>query len=230
LQNYLSSFYKTSKNLENYFNSVSSKSGSTAEKILLSLKIKGAQSAKTLAKELNITNEGARLQLLKLAEQGLIKSSSSSGNVGRPVVLYSLTEKGLSHFPDAHQDLTVQLLESIKGLLGNNALESILSEREKKLGKRYAAEINPASSLEKKLSDLAKIKTEEGYMAEWRKKKDGYFFIENHCPICRAAKHSRSLCGGEMNSFKKALGRNIKVERVENIVEGSERCIYKITV
>ena len=50
----------------------------TADKILLALKMQGEVSLATLASELGITKEGVRLHLLKLAEKELVKTDSKS--------------------------------------------------------------------------------------------------------------------------------------------------------
>src|SRR5213079_233905 len=96
--------------------------------------------------------------------------------------------KGLAYFPDAHTDLTVQLLEPIEDIFGQEAMAAVLAKREKAIDDKYSKEISHEQTLEEKLTRLARIKTQEGYMAEWRKDEDGYLFIENHCPICMAAK------------------------------------------
>ena len=52
----------------------------------------------------------------------------------------------------------------------------------------YGKRIRPKDSLEKKLQELAKVRIEEGDMAEIRSEgKGSYLLIENHCPICAAA-------------------------------------------
>jgi hypothetical protein len=44
------------------------------------------------------------------------------------------------------------------------------------------------------VAELARIREEEGYMAEWNPEQDGsLFLIENHCPICAAADELRAL-------------------------------------
>lgn len=212
--------------MENHFNRAYKTLSQTSERFLYIMKMNGPQSATALAKEADITVEGARLQLVKLTEDGFVISQSVSTGVGRPTMQYSLTSKGFAYFPDAHTDLTVQLLQTIQGVLGPQAVTSVLNEREKALDNKYAAEIKPDLPLEEKLASLAKVKTQEGYMAEWRKENDDYLFIENHCPICMAARQCAGLCEAELNSLKKALGNDTNIERTEHIIDGSRRCVY----
>ena len=58
--------------------------------------------------------------------------------------------------------------------------------------------------------------------------KDGFLFIENHCPICAAATACQGFCSTELDLFRTVLGRNVIVERIEHILSGERRCAYRI--
>lgn len=192
--------------------------------------MRGETSTATLATELGITKEGSRLHLLKLVEEGLVNANSKSEGVGRPVIYYSLSKTGLAKFPDTHANITVELLRSIKALLGDNAMDLLISEREKQVYKRYEKEIKTATqTLEERLDKLSQIRSEEGYMAEWKKENDDYFFIENHCPICAAATECQGFCRAELANFRQLLGAEFEIERLQHIVSGGNRCVYRIS-
>lgn len=200
-----------------------------ADRILMFLKMRGEATSLLISKELSITKEGARKHLLNLAEEGLITSVSKSEGVGRPSTYYTLTEKGLSQFPDSHTDVTVQILRSVKNLLGDNALDLLINDREKTTYQRYEKALLNAESLEQRLDVLVKVRSEEGYMAEWTKEDDAYFLIENHCPICAAAAECQGFCRAELSNFQNLIGQAYRVERVNHILSGGQRCVYKIT-
>ncbi|MBT28561.1 MAG: MarR family transcriptional regulator [Thalassobius sp.] len=205
------------------------KINSAQKQILMVLKMKGAQPASVLAKELDMTNEGARLHLVKLADDGLVISENLSKGVGRPKVLFSLSDEGNKQFPDTHADLTIQLLNSVKELLGEAALDKLIEAREIKTTNNYLQQVEKSDDLESKLDTLVKLRSDEGYMAEWEKDQNDYFFIENHCPICAAATSCQGFCRAELNTFSKVLGDKVEIERVEHIVKGTRRCTYKVT-
>ncbi|MBT2623553.1 MULTISPECIES: helix-turn-helix transcriptional regulator [Chryseobacterium] len=199
------------------------------DRILMFLKMRGEATSLLISKELSITKEGARKHLLNLAQEGLIKSVAKSEGVGRPSTYYVLTEKGLAQFPDTHADVTVQLLRSVKNLLGENALDLLINDREKNTYQRYEKALIKASSLEQRLDILAKIRNDEGYMAEWKKEGHDYFLIENHCPICAAASECQGFCRAELSNFQNLIGSQYKVERIKHILSGAQRCVYKIS-
>ena len=94
----------------------------------------------------------------------------------------------------------------------------------------YTDELEGAPTLAKRVAALARLRTREGYMAEWKKHADGSFtLIENHCPICAAAEICQGLCAGELRLFADVLGSDVQVERTEHILAGARRCAYRIT-
>ncbi|MBW8687840.1 helix-turn-helix transcriptional regulator [Chitinophaga rhizophila] len=201
----------------------------TADKFLQLLKTKGPQSAATLAAALGITGEGARLQLLKLADDGLVVSATSARGVGRPVQIWDLTPLGHAHFPDTHVELTLQLIETIRQELGEAALEKVVAAREYQQQDKYMKAMTGITGLAERLAKFASIRSSEGYLAEWKAEEDGFVFIENHCPICCAATQCANICESELNTFRALMGEDVNVSRVDHIIAGNRRCVYKIT-
>lgn len=217
---------KASYSLENSLTS----SQSATDRIIMVLKTQGAQTAGNLAKILGITGEGARLHLLKLAEEGLVQATSESKGVGRPTLNWSLTAVGNARFPNAHGDLSVQLLNTIKAELGEQVLEQIVDKRGEEILQRYAEELKNCYTLEEKIACFAAIRQREGYIADWGKDDLGFLLVENHCPICAAATATPAICRSELKILKQLLGDQVHVQRVEHILEGARRCAYRITV
>ncbi|MAE87871.1 MAG: MarR family transcriptional regulator [Flammeovirgaceae bacterium] len=191
--------------------------------------MQGEVTASSVAEELGMTKEGARQHLLKLEKQELIRGKAKSEGVGRPVTYYKLSEKGLAEFPDSHAQVTVDLLQSVKNLLGENALNLLISDREKQTYHRYEQALSDDKTLEARLEKLTELRTNEGYMADWKKEDNAYYLIENHCPICAAAKECQGFCRAELKNFKQLIGEEYQVERVKHILAEDSRCVYKIT-
>ncbi len=203
---------------------------SSSEQILILLKKRGTLDAAEIASELSMTKEGARQHLLKLSEEGLLEKNCVSTGVGRPCTCYSLSKSAIAKFPDAHATVTVQMIDSIKKLLGENALHLLINDCEQTSLNEYQKELSFAGCLEERLKAIVKIRTEEGYMAEWLKEGDDYYFIENHCPILSAAKNCSQFCQAELNNFSSLFGNQAQVKRVEHIISGDKRCVYKISL
>lgn len=190
--------------------------------------MRGEATLALLASELHITKEGARQHLNNLIESGLVTSSQRSEGVGRPTTYYSLTEKGFSRFPDTHAQVTVDLLNAVKTLLGDQALDLLISDREQQTYTRYDQALSSSNSIESRLEKLRELRTEEGYMAEWKKEDETYYFIENHCPICAAATACQGFCRAELQNFIKLLGPKYEIKRTQHILAKDRRCVYEI--
>lgn len=193
------------------------------------LKMHGALSSSALGKRLGITGEAVRQQLVRLAGQGLVAATSEARGVGRPQQLWDLTDAAQARFPDTHADLTARLLDIIRTHMGEAALDTIINVREAETRARYQSELAGKQELREKVAALAALRSEEGYMADWREAKDGSFVLsENHCPICAAAAACAGFCRAELEVFRTALGPSVSIERAEHILSGGRRCTYLI--
>jgi len=211
-----------------YFVKIFATMEKTPEKILKHLKMKGPQTVSAMAKNFDMTNEGMRLHVLKLEESGLVTSESQTKGVGRPILLYRVSEEGNKRFSDNHAPLAVQLMESVQELLGTEFLDLMLETKRKNDFERYQKALAEALDEEEKLSIFTEMRSSEGYMAELERDKDGWVFIENHCPICTAASYCDGFCKLEIENIRTLLGEKLNVEREDHVVRGDRRCTYRI--
>jgi predicted ArsR family transcriptional regulator len=200
------------------------------ERLLILLKTRGPQTAAALGATLDITGEAARQHLVKLAAEALVAATPEPHGVGRPTQVWALTDKGHGRFPDAHAELTVQLLRAIRSELGEKALDRLIAARAAESLTSYTEALKGAADLEERVRRLAEARTGEGYMAECQRVEDGFLLVENHCPICAAATACQGFCHAERDVFQQALGEDVSVERTEHIVGGDRRCAYRVAL
>ena len=198
------------------------------DRLLFLLKTRGPGTTEALSRTLGITVEGARQQLLRLQAEGLINATPEIRGRGRPRQLWTLTSAANRRFPDAHPELTAQLIQTIQNTLGERALERVITARGEELVRNYSFALKDTPGLPERMERLVSLRNAEGYMAECRKENGGYLLIENHCPICAATGVCLKLCRSELELFSRVLGPTVKVEREEHIVNGSRRCVYRI--
>jgi len=201
-----------------------------AERLLLLLKTRGPQSARELAKHLGVSGEAVRQQLARLAADGLVETTPTrSGGVGRPTQVWALTAGGNARFPDAHAELTAELIALIRAEFGEDALDRLIDSRSARLKAGYVEALAGTSQLAERVARLAQERTREGYMAEFHADDSGFVLVENHCPICAAASACQGFCRTELETFRAVLGDDATVERLEHIVQGHRRCTYRIS-
>ena len=207
---------------------------STAERILFFLKSQGSASTNRLAQLLDTSAEAARQQVQKLVAAGLIegRQEASSGvgrpRLGRPRQNWVLSDAGYRRFPDTHAQLTAQLLGSVRQLFGEQGLDRLIAQREAEARALYQQSCT-APALPERLEQLAAIRSAEGYMA--RVETDGrqWLLIEDHCPICVAARSCQGFCRSELQLFQDIVGPGAQVVREQHLLAGATRCAYRIT-
>jgi predicted ArsR family transcriptional regulator len=201
-----------------------------ADRFLVLLKTRGPQTAGDLAKVAKVTGEAARQQLVRLAAEGLVAATAEPRGVGRPAQVWALTEAGNARFPNAHAELTAQLIGTIRTQLGEAVLDRLIEARAAESKAAYKAELRGVSDLGQRVARLAEARTREGYMAQSQPDGEGYLLVENHCPICVAATACQGFCRAELDTFRAVLGPDVNVERTEHIVQGDRRCAYRVSL
>ncbi|USX18673.1 transcriptional regulator [Oxalobacteraceae bacterium OTU3REALA1] len=201
----------------------------TAEQTLFLIKTRGPQTAQQLAALLDLTSMGARRQLEAWQEKGMLTYEEVADKRGRPSRRWLLTEAGHARFPDRHADLTVQLIDQVRGLFGDAGLDKLIAAREAVSEQQYRQHLQNANALPERVAALVQARSSEGYMAEVETRDDGsMLLVENHCPICAAARQCQQFCRSELDLFQRVLGPDCSVGRVEHMLNGARRCVYVI--
>jgi len=202
---------------------------SSQDKILYQIKRLGPQSVKSLAEILDVTTMGIRQHLGQLESADLIESLPEEPQPrGRPLKPWKLTKKGHDRFPDAHAQITVDLILSVRELLGESALDKIIEKRTADTFEQYSSCLDKQNTLSGKVSALASLRSDEGYMAEVIEDDAGYLLIEHHCPICIAAKTCQGFCRSELEVFQRLFKKIATVTREEHLLDTARRCSYRI--
>lgn len=201
----------------------------TSERIIQLLKTQGPLTAKVLASELSLTTMGVRQHMQGLEDDGDVIFEDKKAARGRPTRYWSLTSQSNSHFSDRHEELSIQLIDSVVTVFGDTGLDKLISHREAASLALYQASLNDKTSLEAKLNTLAELRSREGYMATIVEDGSVFWLMENHCPICAAASKCLNFCRSELNLFQTILCKEATVSREEHIIEGARRCAYKVT-
>jgi predicted ArsR family transcriptional regulator len=202
---------------------------STRRRIVKLLKTEGPMDSAHLASQLNVTAMAVRQHLYALQREKLVDVETRPRPIGRPAKYWRLTLAANQLFPDAYAELSVSLIDSVSEAFGPDGMERLLDARLAKQRAAYQARIDRNRPLKKRLEQLARIRTEEGYMAELMPAgRQAFLLVENHCPICAAATACRGFCAIELDLFRSVLGPDVSVERAEHIVGGDRRCAYRI--
>jgi predicted ArsR family transcriptional regulator len=186
-------------------------------------------SAGELATEFGLTDTAVRQHLESLQTMGLVrKLDGSAAGRGRPAARWQLTSAAWEAFADRHADLSVDIIESIRSSLGEDALDAVIAARADRQTQTYRRAVG-SGSVAVKVRRLAEVRSAEGYDAEVRVDGADLVLVEHHCPICTAATTCQGLCRSELEVFRTTLGDRVRVEREQHLLSGDQRCAYRIT-
>jgi len=193
------------------------------------LKTEGPLTSGQLADRLGLTAMAVRQHLYALQSEKFVTVEERPVPIGRPAKHWQLTAEADRFFPDAYSELSVALIGALGDAFGAEGLKRVLEIRCARQQAAYAERIRSSASLKEKLQQLARVRTEEGYMAEVKSGENkSFLFIENHCPICVAATQCQGFCAAELDLFRKVLGPDVEIEREEHILSGARRCAYRV--
>lgn len=200
----------------------------TTDKIIQLLKLHGPLTAKTLAEELTLTTMGVRQHLQALEDAGDVDIEDRVEGRGRPTRYWGLTEQSRTHFADRHSELSLQLIDSVKMIFGDQGLDKLIEHREQTALQQYRSAMHGMTDIASRLTKLVELRTLEGYMATQEQADGVFWLLENHCPICSAATKCQNFCRSELQQFQQLFADIATVSREEHIIDGARRCAYRI--
>jgi predicted ArsR family transcriptional regulator len=195
--------------------------------ILYYLKVMQQAGLLDLSKAMKISRMAIHKHLSDLQNRGLVESIEVRMGVGRPKMLYSLTSTGKTVFPKTYGDIATIALNFIEQKMGKNAVELVLRERQRGLFDKYYSLLKQLD-FDNKVKELAKIRDEEGYIAESKKNKknNSHTLLEYNCPIIMIAEKHWEACYVETELFEKVL--DAKIETTHRAAKGDSVCKFVI--
>lgn len=198
-------------------------------RIVERLKRATSLTAPELAAEFGLTDTAIRQHLEALESVHLVERVvGHSPGRGRPPTHWRLTDTAGHLFADRHADLSVDLIDTIRTALGDDALDTVVQARAERQLAEYRRALEPAADIRSRVHRLAELRSAEGYLAEVVDTDDHLELVEHHCPIRGAAQACEQLCAAELDLFSKVLGPAVSVAREQHLLHGGQRCAYRI--
>lgn len=180
-----------------------------------------------LAERMKISRMAVHKHLTVLQNRGLVESIEMRNGVGRPKMIYELTSRGKTYFPKSNSAVATAALDFIEKSMGSKGVVKFFRDRQSELFDRYQDRLKNLE-FDGKVKELAKIRDEEGYMAESKqlRKGDTHIMLEYNCPILQIAEKHWEACSAETELFEKLLGAN--VETTHRAANGDQVCRFMI--
>ena len=197
--------------------------------ILTVLKRQGGMSVKEMAAHFQMSYMGIKDHCLALEKDGYLDTWRRPKPVGRPEMLYRLTDRARELFPGAYNPLTAEVLEAVQSTYGPAAPTKILFGIFGQRTEAYRAKIK-FSELEARAESLTRLRDAEGYMSELKRGENGSSqalrVVEYHSPIEDLLRRYPILARLEREMFERVL--NCPVRREEECSPGVYRCTFYI--
>jgi predicted ArsR family transcriptional regulator len=195
--------------LSTYLENVPEGFSEPKKKLLYYLKIMQQAGLEELANVMKVSRMAVHKHLDLLQQRGLVEGIETRGHVGRPRMVYQLTSQSKSVFPKSYGAIATHALDFIERNMGKEGVKKVLYERQVELFDQYYKRLK-GLDFNKQVKELARIRDEEGYIAESRSKSDGkHVLLEYNCPIIHIAEKHWEACSTETELFEKLLGANI---------------------
>jgi predicted ArsR family transcriptional regulator len=214
----------TPTNLENIADGFSE----PKKKLLYYLKIMQQAGLEELANVMKVSRMAVHKHLALLQNRGLVEGVETRGGVGRPRMVYQLTSQSKTVFPKSYSAIATHALDFIERNMGKEAVKKVLRERQSELFDNYYKRLKDLD-FDKQVKELARIRDEEGYIAESKKgSKSGgrHVLLEYNCPIIHIAEKYWEACSTETELFEKLLGADI--ETTHRAAKGDLICKFVI--
>ena len=200
------------------------------KKLLYYLKVMQQAGLEELAIVMKVSRMAVHKHLGLLQQRGLVEAVETRGHVGRPRMVYQLTSQSKTVFPKSYSAIATHALDFIERNMGKEGVEKVLHERQSELFDQYYKRLKDLD-FDKQVKELARIRDEEGYIAESKKEsKSGgggkYVLLEYNCPIIHIAEKHWEACSTETELFEKLLGADI--ETTHRAAKGDLICKFII--
>ena len=198
---------------------------STRQRILEYLQKEGRGTVRELGELMNLTSTGIRQHLTVLERDGLVDAREERGRVGRPTLVYSLTDKADSLFPKSYDTLLNLILKEVRESEGNEKLHGILQNVAQRMADPFTSRVE-GRPIRERVQETQQIIEEQGCVADFSEK-DGEFFIDEYtCPFPKTAQQDRAVCALHVEFVHILSGGETKL--VRSLMRGERTCTYRI--
>jgi len=199
----------------------------TRKRVLRTLLLNQRGTVNELAEAVDINPISVRHHVTKLEAEGLIQSEEERHGVGRPRLVYSLTNKGMEQFPQRYLQLTLRLLEHLKANLSEKVLVEIFQDLAEGIAGELTQDVDLEDlSLKERLHLLQEILTAEGYTVNLQEEKGNFYLVEASCPYHHIGEDYPEICVVDQELIAHFTATTPK--RIECILDGDKQCKYLI--
>lgn len=199
--------------------------------VLEALKHSGGQSAADLARSTGAGYMTVKAHCDELTKAGyVLRTRLPRTEVGRPEIFYSLSVKADALFPQAGVDFTLELLDELQRMYGENGPEKLLFQYFQKRQEQWAKVLGKLASLNEKVAKLAKLREQDGCASSVEGEPGGPARItELHNPLQRVFEHYPRAAAMEQRMLEALLGQRLIRRELPGGRDTPPRVVFEIS-
>jgi predicted ArsR family transcriptional regulator len=197
----------------------------TRQQILDHLRLRGQATVKGLGQLLNLTSTGIRQHLTVLERDGLVEAQEERGHVGRPALVYRLTEQGDALYPKLYDSLANGLLDELRAIAGSDALQRVLRRVATRFAEPYIERVE-GKPLAERVAETVRIVEERGCSADATMHDGDWHLSQYTCPFPKVARCNSAVCAMEVDFVRRLTGADARL--VSSLLRGDRSCTYRI--
>jgi predicted ArsR family transcriptional regulator len=199
----------------------------TRDTILRALRAQRKCTIADLAEAAEVSPVSVRHHLANLQAEGVIQAEEVRHGVGRPRLVFSLSEAGLDLFPSRYFRLTKRLLDELKARMPEAEVGEVFSGVAQAMAETYGSQL-ASLPLPQKLQRLTELLSEEGFDADVQVDGDKVVIRELSCPYFRIGRQHREICMIDQSFIATAL--SLPVEKVTCLLDGDVNCTFSVAI
>lgn len=198
--------------------------------VIEQLKLSGGLPVSELSRVLDASYMAVKQHCEELKKLGYLdRSRIPRTAVGRPEIFYSLSAKADALFPEAGVRFTLDLLEELKSLLGENTPDKLFFQHFQKVYENWEPVISKVTSPEGKAAKLVALRVKEGCYARCETGPDGGLRIEEfHNPLQRLFELYPRALAMELRMIEQLLETRVIRRELGGGRTGQPRVVFEL--
>ena len=197
----------------------------TRQQILDYLRRQGRATVKDLDGYLGLTSTGVRQHLTVLEREGLVEAHEERGHVGRPALVYQLTEQGDGLYPKKYDQLANIVLEEVRGLAGAQALQTLLRRAAVRFADSYRSRLE-GKPLAERVTEATLIIRERGSEVDCVQDGGDWLIRQYTCPFPQVAQQNSCVCALDVEFVRQLVGADARLST--SLLRGDRACTYRV--
>ncbi len=199
--------------------------------VLEELKLSGGLPVSELARRLDASYMAVKQHCEELKKLGYLdRSRIPRTAVGRPEIFYSLGTKSDALFPQAGGLLTLDLLQDLKALFGENTPDKLFFQHFQKQYEKWQPLVAPEAGLVAKVTRLVTLRNREGCFGSIGELPENGLCVEEfHNPMQRIFEAYPRAMAMELRMIEQLLGTRVTRREISGGRSGQPRVVFEVS-